>query len=109
MQKRTPLSLIPLLLILQCQFLVRATIVPLGTDLPTISGPATSPPCPMTVARGKKVPKKKRRVTVSDVQKAQTEVLELEKEKLKVEIENVKLIKEELKMELEEMKAKFLY
>ena len=86
-----------------------ATVVPLDTGLPTISGPATSPPCPMTVARGKKVPKKKRRVTVSDVQKAQTEVLELEKEKLKVEIENVKLIREKLKMELEEMKAKFLY
>ena len=37
-------------------------------------------------------------VKISDVQKAQTEVLELEKEKLKVE--NAKLIKEKLKMEL---------
>ena len=86
-----------------------ATIVPLGTASATISGPATSLSYPMTVARDEKVPKKKRRVTVSDVQKAQTEVLELEKEKLKIEIENVKLIKEKLKMELDEMKAKLLY
>ena len=88
-----------------------ATIVPLGTASATISGPApaTSLSYPMTVDRDKKVPKKKRRVTVSDVQKAQTEVLELEKEKLMVEIENVKLINEKLKMELDEMKAKLLY
>ena len=86
-----------------------ATIVPLGTASATISGPATSLSYPVTVARDKKVPKKKRRVTVSDVQKAQTEVLELEKEKLKIEIENVKLIKEKLKMELDKMKAKLLY
>ena len=43
---------------------------------------------------------------MSDVQKVQIDVLELEKEKLKVEIENVKLIQQKLQIEVQEMQAK---
>jgi hypothetical protein len=73
---------------------------------------STAPTAPSTAsitvtpAREGKPPKKKRRVTVSDVQKVQIDVLELEKEKLKVEIENVKLIQQKLKIEVQEMQEK---
>ena len=45
---------------------------------------------------------------MNDVQKAQIDVLELEKEKLKVEIQNVRFIHQKLKMEVQEMQARLL-
>ena len=55
----------------------------LATNSPTPTSTATTTATPI---RHRKLPKKNRRVTVSDVQKVQIDVLELEKEKLKVEM-----------------------
>ena len=71
----------------------------LATNSPTPTSTVTTTATPI---RHRKLPKKNRRVTVSDVQKVQIDVLELEKEKLKVEIENVRLIQQKLKMEIQE-------
>ena len=77
----------------------------LATNSPTPTPTATTKAIPI---RHEKLPKKNRRVTVSDVQKVQIDVLDLEKERLKVEIENVSLIQQKLKMEIQEKHARLL-
>ena len=75
----------------------------LATNSPTPTSTATTTATPI---KHGKLPKKNRRVTVSDVKKMHIDVLELEKEKLKVEIENVRLIQQKLKMEIQEKQAR---